>query len=332
MNKKKIFETTVVVLCYNAEKTIKETLDSVFAQDYRYIHLIISDDCSSDSTIQMAKEWCNNYSSRFLSTEILIQEQNQGISRHINEVVNKVNTEWFFILAGDDIMLKDCVKSNVIYARKNNLHGIIYSNMISFSESELKRKYKIDFEELIYQKKFGKLDSQQQHSQLIKREILCSPTMFFHKSDFLLCGGCDESIRNIDDWPLKIRMTANGVKLNYFNKYTVLYRMGDSISRSNNEYFRVSFLEEIKKVKKKYCDSYLKSDRFYMWNEKVNNLRFYVVVKIFHNRRTVLTNLINTVLALPNTDKMKKAIVNTIMMPYGKWIIKCINRKYKLEV
>ena len=46
---------SVVIPLYNHEKYIKETLDSIIAQDHPEIEIILVDDASSDDGLQLAK-------------------------------------------------------------------------------------------------------------------------------------------------------------------------------------------------------------------------------------------------------------------------------------
>ena len=47
----------VLMATYNGEKYLKEQIDSILNQTYQNIHLIISDDCSTDRTRDILKEY-----------------------------------------------------------------------------------------------------------------------------------------------------------------------------------------------------------------------------------------------------------------------------------
>ena len=55
---------TVGVVSYNAEIFIEDTLTSVYNQTYKNIELILSDDHSSDNTVEVAKKWFENHKYR----------------------------------------------------------------------------------------------------------------------------------------------------------------------------------------------------------------------------------------------------------------------------
>ena len=47
----------ILLTTYNGEKYLKEQIDSILNQTYTNFRLLISDDCSKDSTIQILKEY-----------------------------------------------------------------------------------------------------------------------------------------------------------------------------------------------------------------------------------------------------------------------------------
>ena len=93
---------TMVLVCYNQEKYIKEAVLSVLSQDYSDLKIIISDDCSKDKTVSIIEEILETYGGPH---EVFFNKNpiNQGLIKHINLVNNLVDTELLIIAAGDDI-------------------------------------------------------------------------------------------------------------------------------------------------------------------------------------------------------------------------------------
>ena len=71
---------TVIVYSYNSSQYIFETLESIRNQTYPSLMLIISDDCSTDNTVEICKKWIDKNESRFIKTKLLTYEKNTGIS------------------------------------------------------------------------------------------------------------------------------------------------------------------------------------------------------------------------------------------------------------
>ena len=55
---------TVLVAAYNGEAYIREQMDSILAQSQGGIHIVVSDDCSSDRTPEILEEYCARYPGR----------------------------------------------------------------------------------------------------------------------------------------------------------------------------------------------------------------------------------------------------------------------------
>ena len=67
---------SVTVITYNSSKTVLETLDSIKAQTYQNLELIVSDDCSTDDTVELCRNWIEQNKERFVRTELLTVEKN----------------------------------------------------------------------------------------------------------------------------------------------------------------------------------------------------------------------------------------------------------------
>jgi alpha-1,3-rhamnosyltransferase len=63
MEKKEDYSTlvSIVVVTYNSSKSVLDTLESVKAQTYQNIEIIITDDCSTDNTVEICRHWIEQY-------------------------------------------------------------------------------------------------------------------------------------------------------------------------------------------------------------------------------------------------------------------------------
>jgi glycosyltransferase involved in cell wall biosynthesis len=111
---------SIVVITYNSEKYIIETLESARNQSYENIELIITDDCSKDDTLKIAEGWLEKNSSRFKRTLIVPALINGGTSKNMNKGLNEAFGIWIKPIAGDDLLLPNCIESNVFYGEKND--------------------------------------------------------------------------------------------------------------------------------------------------------------------------------------------------------------------
>lgn len=96
---------SVVIPAYNHASFIREALDSVYAQTYRNIELILLDDCSKDRTLEIAKEWAEEKKAnqRFVRVIIEANQVNLGAHNTINRGLALAQGNALTILNSDDL-------------------------------------------------------------------------------------------------------------------------------------------------------------------------------------------------------------------------------------
>lgn len=125
---------SVVIITYNSSKYILETLESIKAQSYKNIELIVSDDCSTDNSVELSTKWINENRDRFTNAKIITTPVNTGISANCNRGLRECTGEWIKILSGDDILLKNSIKDNFNYASEHPEASFIFSNVCEIDE------------------------------------------------------------------------------------------------------------------------------------------------------------------------------------------------------
>ena len=93
---------TFVLLTYNQERWIKIAIESVLAQDYTNLEIIISDDCSSDRTFDIIEETVRSYRGphRVVARQTV---KNCGTLLHVADVAKTARGELLVLAAGDDV-------------------------------------------------------------------------------------------------------------------------------------------------------------------------------------------------------------------------------------
>lgn len=104
---------SVVVPCYNHEKYVKETIESIINQTYKNIELIVIDDGSKDNSVSVIQELADKYGFTF------IHRPNKGLSATLNEMVNWSNGKYFSAIASDDILITN--KISLLVEKLENL-------------------------------------------------------------------------------------------------------------------------------------------------------------------------------------------------------------------
>lgn len=95
---------TVVIPVRDREKIVCRTLDSVYAQTYRPVRLIVVDNGSTDSTFETVSEWAGRHNDDDFKVSVL-SEPVPGACRARNRGLDAVETEWTMFFDSDDVML-----------------------------------------------------------------------------------------------------------------------------------------------------------------------------------------------------------------------------------
>lgn len=217
---------SVAVITYNSSKYILETLESIKEQTYSNIELIISDDCSMDSTINLCRTWIQKNKERFVRTEILTIEKNTGISANCNRAEAACKGEWVKLIAGDDILLPQCVACFMDYITVHQDALCVLGKMQVFGGD----KQHCEHLQTIYSHRIDDMSSMstEQQLEMVMDGITPPAPAIFKKrnifEDYQIKN--DERIPLIEDLPLWINLLQKGVHLHAIDQYVVKYRLG----------------------------------------------------------------------------------------------------------
>jgi glycosyltransferase involved in cell wall biosynthesis len=96
---------SICIPTYNGEQYLQEALDSIAVQTYRNIEVIISDDASTDCTMEICKSFKEN--SEF--PVHIYAHHPAGIGANWNHCIKKAKGEYIKFLFQDDVLTNDCL-------------------------------------------------------------------------------------------------------------------------------------------------------------------------------------------------------------------------------
>lgn len=101
---------SIPLICYNQENFIEIAVRSVLEQTYDNLELIISDDCSTDKTVELIKDMLIGSSIKY---HLNINDKNIGIGSNLSKAIGLCNGEFIVPASGDDISHFDRVEKLV---------------------------------------------------------------------------------------------------------------------------------------------------------------------------------------------------------------------------
>ena len=280
---------TVKVLTYNSSRYVLETLESIKAQTYPYLALVISDDCSTDKTVKICKEWVEKNKDRFVSAQILESSVNTGVSANDNRAEKACSTTWVKTLAGDDLLLPNCIQDNMDYVEEHLETVYLFSKINVFggkkSTNDSLRNY--------FNDDFFKLSAEEQYKELVFGECkIAAPTGFYNIKKIRELGLLvDERIPMMNDRPKWINALKSGITFHFMDKETVGYRVHQK-SLSTSKYKSPVFFRSLQLFYYYYQrDEFIKKyglDK--VIEDEVNNV-VKIYTNFFESRRLLMSKI-----------------------------------------
>jgi glycosyltransferase involved in cell wall biosynthesis len=110
---------TVAIPAYNAERWLRETLDSAFGQTFPAHEIIVVDDGSKDGTEEIARSFGDRV--RY------IKQPNQGVSAARRTAIREATGDWIAFLDSDDLMAPEKLEKQVALIEANPSLVVVYS-------------------------------------------------------------------------------------------------------------------------------------------------------------------------------------------------------------
>ncbi|MBX2914621.1 MAG: glycosyltransferase [Cyclobacteriaceae bacterium] len=280
---------TIICVCYNQARFVMEALDSVVAQTYQPIELIVIDDGSTDGSAKIIKQWITSHP----ETVMLLNGANMGYCKTFNKAAALAKGKYLIDLSADDVLLPNRVDVGV-RALEAPQAGVTFSDAEHVNEAGIKISLHSD------RFPHHTVPSGNIYEELIARFFICSPTMMFSRAMFNELGGYDETLM-YEDFDFWIRSSR---KYHYVYTPEVLVKkrkVAGSLSdrqfkvRSGQSLTTLCVCEKILDLNKTESERKALDSR--LWYEMRLNLRllnFKIVVKFFRlwrlNRRRNFSN------------------------------------------
>ncbi len=114
----------ILLATYNGEKYLEAQLDSILSQTYTNFRLLISDDSSTDST----KDILEKYKKIDNRIEVFYQENNLGVVKNFEFLLNKVENRYYMLSDQDDIWKEEKIEKSVNKLEETGA-GLVYSDL-----------------------------------------------------------------------------------------------------------------------------------------------------------------------------------------------------------
>lgn len=193
---------SIITVCYNAEKEIEKTIQSVLSQDYLQYEYIIVDGDSTDNTMEIVEKYDRDFKKKGIAYKVL-SEGDAGIYDAMNKGCKLSSGDWIIYMnAGDCFYDKDVLSK--VFSKDYSQIDILYGNA-EMCAGEYYRLWKgRDFEQITFRMPFC-------HQSVFVKRTLIMENQF------------DISYRIAGDYDLFVRLYKKKVKYKYVDIIISIY-------------------------------------------------------------------------------------------------------------
>lgn len=216
---------TIITVCFNSEKTISSTFDSVLMQDYEDFEYIVIDGGSKDKTLSIIQK----YEKLFNGKLRYISEKDEGIYDAMNKGIKMSKGDVIGFLYADDKFSKGDVLSKINSIFEEEDCDGVYGDLLFLDN----RTMSIPSRKVIagdYSKKPGWQPP--------------FPTLYLKKEVYDAIGLYNQKYKIAADYDFTIRLTKEDFKLSYIKQFLVYMRTG-GISTKGLKGYKENFEESL---------------------------------------------------------------------------------------
>lgn len=215
---------SVITVCYNSEKTIKNTVESVYEQDLTDLEYLIIDGSSKDHTLEILDEYVDKFKGKMR----IISEPDNGWYDAMNKGVCNSKGDFIVFLNSDDFFDKDAVKTVVKYIKENKIDSnyIVYGDSTNIYENSKNE---------VYYRKITAPEGLRKNDKRLK-DGMCGirhQSMFVGRQVYERVGLLDLRYRLHADWDFLVKCVNNDIQMKHIPKNLTFYSMYGVSSRPN---------------------------------------------------------------------------------------------------
>ena len=222
---------TIIVPCYNHERFIADCLKSFIGQTYDNIEMLIYDDCSTDQSVSIIREFLPELEKRMVRVEFHVNESNLGVTKTVNKGIKSAKGKYIKTLASDDMLAPLGIEQLVNAFEREPGWDILFCNGYYMPEESTYPDVLSEELPLCYTQ--NPMPETGIFEALYRENFLYPAGLIVKKTTYEKFGMYDETNR-VEDWEYSLRIAQRGM-IGYINEKLFYYRrVAVSISTLSN--------------------------------------------------------------------------------------------------
>ena len=221
---------SAIVLSYNQARFAVECLESIKAQDYPNLELIINDDASKDNSVAVIEEWLAKNPQ--IPSLFIKSKTNLGICRSLNNAYRAAKGKYMSGIAADDMWLPNKLRHQAgLMESLPAKVGLVYSDAMQMDEqgNDLPLKF---YEDAGRNRFFSKMPQGDVQIELWQANFIAPMTTLIRRECFDKVGLYDENLF-AEDWDMWLRISRH-YEFVFSPQLSARYRIvGTSATRNN---------------------------------------------------------------------------------------------------
>jgi glycosyltransferase involved in cell wall biosynthesis len=153
---------SIITVCFNTEKTIEQTINSVLGQTYKDIEYIIVDGISKDNTLKIVGKYMKKISK-------VVSEKDKGLYDAMNKGVRIAKGQVIYFLNADDVLVNKNIIKEVAKEFEKEDFDLVFGD-VEFYYPKENKKVKISRNASLNDLKNGNMPPHQ--GSFVKKEFL----------------------------------------------------------------------------------------------------------------------------------------------------------------
>jgi glycosyltransferase EpsE len=206
---------SVLMACFNEEKHVARAIESILNQEFTDFEFVIVDDCSTDGTVSIIKE----YAKQDKRIKLSINDKNRGLAYSLNRQLKHIASKYVARMDADDVSYPQRLREQIAYLEEHVEIDALGSNADVINENgdivgELRM---LEHADDLFRQRY-------------ERSVFIHPSVCFRNSFFGEFGIYDESQIRAQDLDLWLRALNNGARFSNLSSKLIGYYQPSSTS------------------------------------------------------------------------------------------------------